>query len=92
MLGLQVEEEELLEKQNNPIPRCIGFFSFVYETPCSILRVETDFRSIFNSDDLVEVVIFWSVGNICFTHHYIGWITAKKKIDCSIEDLLQKKN
>jgi hypothetical protein len=89
MLGCPLDKGELKLKQNNPKNKCIARYFYPETVPAKIESVSLDMQAISQSINIVEVGLFRTVGDVCDSTDYIGWMTMRDSIDASTDDLFQ---
>jgi hypothetical protein len=92
MLGIKLDASLLKYKQHNPINSCISQIYFPDEIPCEIQSIKVDMDAISKSNNIVEVGLVRSVGDVYLGDFDLGWITIINKYGSTFEELDILKN
>ena len=79
-----------LSQYNDPTCRCISRNFLAKNTVLEAIKV--NFERVKQERDLIEFIIFKTIGTLCTIDENIGWINVKSEIETSETHLISKLN
>jgi hypothetical protein len=90
-LGNLLSSQNLEYKLKNPLNRCISM-NYRLINNIKINEINVQPKNLNSNEDIVEVAIIRSTGDIIINKEIIGYGVAKNKIECSLNELKAKMN
>jgi hypothetical protein len=89
MIGVELDQEALSLKQNNPKHGCISMIYSPQNERCRISEIQVDMAKIIETNNIVEIGVLSPVDFICLNDEYVGWMTIQGEFGTSHEELLK---